>query len=250
MPLFRWTDWLCHFSFIVQVAHQSGIGRKYGLNKVVASVENVRNLSKKDMKLNSTTPTIHVDPEKYVVTADGVQLSCTPADTLPLSRNYLLFWWQPASNDQIKMFLLCLKERCALIGWVDESNPSNGTVRLLTSKYGFILVSKWIKSLGISGQRARACNLIPMALHKKLMRHCKDDYDDQVTMWQVLYHWMEFHTRESYLFPQLDVSSINDQSAGWLAAGRLSCNPNWLRVIKPMQEDANVSPPESNGKHA
>ena len=80
------------FSYLfLQIAHQSGIAKKYGLNKIVASVENVRKLTKKDMKLNSATPVICVDPERYIVTADGVELRCSPAHTLPLSQNYLLF---------------------------------------------------------------------------------------------------------------------------------------------------------------
>ncbi|MCO5577568.1 hypothetical protein L7F22_031399 [Adiantum nelumboides] len=64
---------------------------KYGLNKMIAAVKNVRGLSKLDMKLNTAVPDITVDPETYVVTADNVELKCSPARELPLARNYFLF---------------------------------------------------------------------------------------------------------------------------------------------------------------
>jgi urease subunit alpha len=34
---------------------------------------------------------LQVDPETYVVTCDGVELSCEPATVLPLAQRYLLF---------------------------------------------------------------------------------------------------------------------------------------------------------------
>ena len=34
---------------------------------------------------------IHVDPETYAVTADGVLLACQPADVLPMAQKYFLF---------------------------------------------------------------------------------------------------------------------------------------------------------------
>ena len=43
------------------------------------------------MKLNDATPDIEVDPETYVVTADGEVLSCEPAERLPLAQKYFLF---------------------------------------------------------------------------------------------------------------------------------------------------------------
>lgn len=64
---------------------------KYGLKKRVEAVGGVRRLSKLDMKLNDALPDIHVDPETYIVTADGVVLTCPPASAVPLSRNYFLF---------------------------------------------------------------------------------------------------------------------------------------------------------------
>lgn len=43
------------------------------------------------MKLNDALPHIEVDPELYIVKADGEVLDCDDATTVPLSRNYFLF---------------------------------------------------------------------------------------------------------------------------------------------------------------
>ncbi|XP_071705605.1 urease [Rutidosis leptorrhynchoides] len=78
-------------AFVSKAAMDCNIKTFYGLNKKVASVKNVRKLTKLDMKLNDSLPTITVDPETYEVTADGVPLTCTAATTVPLSKNYFLF---------------------------------------------------------------------------------------------------------------------------------------------------------------
>ena len=49
-----------------------------------------RALTKADLKLNSATPKMHVDPETYIVTADGEELRCEPASVLPLAQRYFL----------------------------------------------------------------------------------------------------------------------------------------------------------------
>lgn len=69
----------------------NGVKALYGLDKRVEAVDNVRKLSKLDMKLNDALPEITVDPETYTVTADGEVLTCAAATTVPLSRNYFLF---------------------------------------------------------------------------------------------------------------------------------------------------------------
>lgn len=63
----------------------------YRLDKRVEAVDNVRKLTKLDMKLNDALPKITVDPETYKVTADGEVLTCAAVTTVPLSRNYFLF---------------------------------------------------------------------------------------------------------------------------------------------------------------
>ncbi|KAI3467679.1 hypothetical protein Pfo_024342 [Paulownia fortunei] len=78
-------------AFVSKVALDSGVKDRYGLNKRVEAVSNVRKLTKLDMKLNDALPHIRVDPETYTVTADGKVLTCMAATTVPLSRNYFLF---------------------------------------------------------------------------------------------------------------------------------------------------------------
>ena len=43
------------------------------------------------MRLNDALPDIEVDPETYVVKADGEALSCEPAEVLPMAQRYFLF---------------------------------------------------------------------------------------------------------------------------------------------------------------
>ena len=35
---------------------------------------------------------MHVDPETYIVTADGEELRCEPMSVLPLAQRYFLFY--------------------------------------------------------------------------------------------------------------------------------------------------------------
>ena len=55
------------------------------------AVKNIRTVSKADMILNNYQPTIEVDPETYLVRADGELLVCEPAISLPLAQRYYLF---------------------------------------------------------------------------------------------------------------------------------------------------------------
>jgi urease subunit alpha len=55
------------------------------------AVRGCRTLGKSDMKLNDALPAITVDPETYVVTADGEVLRSEPASVLPLAQRYFLF---------------------------------------------------------------------------------------------------------------------------------------------------------------
>jgi urease subunit alpha len=54
-------------------------------------VKGTRTIGKKDMLLNDACPLITVDPETYHVTADGVRLTCAPADVIPMAQRYFLF---------------------------------------------------------------------------------------------------------------------------------------------------------------
>lgn len=78
-------------TFISQAALEAGIPAQVGLNKTAIAVSGCRQLSKADMKLNSATPAMEVDPETYQVRADGELLTCEPAEVLPMAQRYFLF---------------------------------------------------------------------------------------------------------------------------------------------------------------
>jgi urease subunit alpha len=78
-------------AFVSRAAAAAGVGEAYGLVRPVVAVRNCRGLTKRDMKLNDALPHIEVDPETYEVRADGVLLTCAPADSLPLAQRYFLF---------------------------------------------------------------------------------------------------------------------------------------------------------------
>lgn len=78
-------------TFVSQAALASGIGQKYGLKKNIHAVKGCRSIGKKDMKLNDTKPRMKVDPETYVVEADGVICTAAPSDQLPLTQQHFLW---------------------------------------------------------------------------------------------------------------------------------------------------------------
>jgi urease subunit alpha len=78
-------------TFVSQAAADAGIGETLGLAKSVMPVKGTRAISKRDMKLNDALPEIEVDPETYIVKADGEVLTCEPADVLPMAQRYFLF---------------------------------------------------------------------------------------------------------------------------------------------------------------
>jgi urease subunit alpha len=79
------------FALVSQVSLTEGSVATYGLKKRLVPVRGCRTITKRDLKLNDATPTMHVDPETYIVTADGEELRCAPASVLPLAQRYFLF---------------------------------------------------------------------------------------------------------------------------------------------------------------
>ncbi|TKH15760.1 urease subunit alpha [Peribacillus simplex] len=78
-------------TFLSKASYEAGIHEDLGLKKIVKTVSNIRNLTKKDMKLNGETPVIEVDPQTYEVTVDGDLITCEPAEILPMAQRYFLF---------------------------------------------------------------------------------------------------------------------------------------------------------------
>ncbi|MCY7393626.1 MAG: urease subunit alpha, partial [Leptolyngbyaceae cyanobacterium CAN_BIN12] len=78
-------------TFVSKAALKKGIPDELGLQKKAIAVSNIRQLTKRDMKLNDALPHMEVDPETYEVRADGQLLTCEPATVLPMAQRYFLF---------------------------------------------------------------------------------------------------------------------------------------------------------------
>ncbi len=78
-------------TFVSQAALGNPLVANLGLKKPLMAVKNCRGIGKKDMVHNSYTPVIDVDPENYLVRADGELLMCEPARVLPMAQRYFLF---------------------------------------------------------------------------------------------------------------------------------------------------------------
>jgi urease subunit alpha len=78
-------------TFVSQAALLNPEVAALGLNKPLEAVRNTRNIKKKDMIHNDWMPNIEVDPETYLVRADGELLICEPAEVLPMAQRYFLF---------------------------------------------------------------------------------------------------------------------------------------------------------------
>ena len=78
-------------TFLSEAAINADVPGQLSLHRRCLPVSNCRKIQKSDMVHNVWQPTIEVDPETYVVTADGEALHCEPAEKLPLSQLYHLF---------------------------------------------------------------------------------------------------------------------------------------------------------------
>ena len=78
-------------TFLSQAGIDGKIPAKLGLQKRIVPVKNCRSIGKQDLKLNDALPRVEVDPETYVVKADGTHLTCEPMDVLPMAQRYFLF---------------------------------------------------------------------------------------------------------------------------------------------------------------
>lgn len=79
------------FVFTSKLAIENGIEDKLKIRKKFLPVKNCRNIGKKDMVLNDSTPKIEIDPETYQVEIDGKVATIEPESKLSLARLYNLF---------------------------------------------------------------------------------------------------------------------------------------------------------------
>lgn len=63
----------------------------YGLRKRIEPVRGCRRIGKRDMRYNDATPRMRVDPETYVVEADGKVCAADPAESLPLTQQWFVY---------------------------------------------------------------------------------------------------------------------------------------------------------------
>jgi urease subunit alpha len=76
--------------FVSKLAIENGIEKKYGIQRMVLPVRNVRNIGKQHMIRNSTVGDIKIDPETYKVSFNGMPITSEPAKELPLTQLYHL----------------------------------------------------------------------------------------------------------------------------------------------------------------
>jgi urease subunit alpha len=68
-----------------------GIKERYGLQKSLSAVHNIRGIGKKHMIRNDYAPKMEINAQSYEVRADGQLLTCEPAVSLPITQRYFLF---------------------------------------------------------------------------------------------------------------------------------------------------------------
>ncbi|HET6408152.1 MAG TPA: urease subunit alpha [Chthoniobacteraceae bacterium] len=96
-PMFYRPQFAAHgrakFSTSLTFVSEAGLrsGKLPAVGKRYSAVKNTRGVSKRDLIWNDTLPKIEVDPETYTVKADGRELTCEPASTLPMAQRYYLF---------------------------------------------------------------------------------------------------------------------------------------------------------------
>ncbi len=78
-------------TFLPTAAIEAGIEEELGVDRTFVEAKNMRQISKADLKLNNATPEIKVDPETYVLSVDGEEITSEPATELPMAQRYFLF---------------------------------------------------------------------------------------------------------------------------------------------------------------
>jgi urease subunit alpha len=78
-------------TFVSQAGLKNPAVTGLNLKKPLEAVRGTRTVRKSHMIHNNAQPKIDVDPETYVVRADGMALVCEPAKVLPMAQRYFLF---------------------------------------------------------------------------------------------------------------------------------------------------------------
>ncbi len=78
-------------TFVSKSALAAGVKERYGLAKTLSAAQHIRHVRKQHMIHNSYLPAMEIDPQTYLVRADGQLLTCEPAKSLPMAQRYFLF---------------------------------------------------------------------------------------------------------------------------------------------------------------
>ena len=78
-------------TFVSQAGLNAGIQQRFGLNKTLSAVKNIRSVRKQHMVHNHYLPKMEIDAQTYSVRADGQLLTCEAALSLPMAQRYFLF---------------------------------------------------------------------------------------------------------------------------------------------------------------
>jgi len=79
-------------TFVSGAAIADNLAARLGVAKPMVAVENTRSgISKASMIHNGGTPKVEVDPETYIVKADGGGLVCEPAKELAVAQRYFMY---------------------------------------------------------------------------------------------------------------------------------------------------------------
>ncbi|HEV2574966.1 MAG TPA: urease subunit alpha [Beijerinckiaceae bacterium] len=79
-------------TFVSGAAVADGLAARLSVAKPMVAVENTRSgISKASMIHNGGTPKVEVDPETYIVKADGEVLVCEPAKELAMAQRYFMY---------------------------------------------------------------------------------------------------------------------------------------------------------------
>ncbi|WP_100397836.1 urease subunit alpha [Bacillus sp. FJAT-44742] len=79
------------FTFLSQSAYDKGVHEKLGLSKKIGVVKGCRDIGKKDMKNNTETPELSINPETYEVLVNNEKIECEPLKEVSMAQRYFLF---------------------------------------------------------------------------------------------------------------------------------------------------------------
>jgi urease subunit alpha len=78
-------------AWVAPVALEDGVADRVGARRPLVPVRDMRSVGKADLKQNTATPRIEVDPRTFEVRIDGTLVTEDPVAVLPLAQRYSLF---------------------------------------------------------------------------------------------------------------------------------------------------------------